>query len=240
MSAKDIEHIWNDQDASNDENGSVSLNQIRETTVRFSAENILSGRKLIIFDTVYKSLVLAGYIILLVIGTVSTAKVIFTASMILCLAYLIYRNRKLYADITDINESEPVMSVLKKRYDALLVFYPEYFYNSSITNPLFVFAGFQFYHIFRYGEDGFSTLLSDPVTYIFLGLAFIITYIAQKVSYKWMIDEMENILDMDHTELEEELRIIRIETQRRRRRIIFIFTSLLGLALLITLLLIMK
>jgi len=239
MSGKNIEQIWEDQSGKEKKPETMSEDEIRETTLMFSSRNVSSSRRLIWFDSIYKIVLIGAYLTLLIIGTLSTAKVFFSVSMVFCLSYLIFRNQKLHVSLTGINESDPVISVLQKRYDAILVFYPEFFINSSVTQPLFVFAGFQFYHFFRYGEDGFYRLLSDPVTYLFLILAFVIPYVAQKMSYRWMINEMDSILDTDYSELEEKFRVTRIKAQRRRRLIIFMLISFLGLALFLTLFLIM-
>lgn len=238
MSTYDIEHIWNDESGQQRRSMSLSEEEIREATLRFSSQNITGNRRLIQFDSIYKSAVLGAYLILLLIGPLSTAKILFTVSMILCLAYLILRNHKLHVRLTGINDSDPVISVLQKRYDALMGFYPEFFIHSAVTHPLFVFAGFRFYHFFRYGEDGFSRLLSDPVTYLFLILAFIIPYAAQKLSFRRMLTEMESIMDPEYNDLEEELKIIRIKTQRRRRKMIYMLMSFIGLVLLLTLILV--
>jgi hypothetical protein len=236
MSTIDFEITWRNQNVTDAEQASLSLEEIKETTLNFSSENISSGRRLVIFDSLYKSVVLTGYLFLLLMGTLTSAKVIFTVSVAFCFIFIMFRNRTLYKQLLSIDETGPVIPVFKKRYDALQVFYPEFFFNSSLTSPLFVFAGFQFYHLLRYREDGFFQLLSDPVTYVFLILAFIIPYIAQRMNYSEVQEEMESILDLDFRELEDKLEVIRIRTKRRRRRIIFMILALLGSALLLTLL----
>ena len=236
MNTTDLEMLWKSQEEPGRNPSSMSMEEIRQATMQFSSENISASQRLVIFDMLYKIAVLAGYAVLLFLGETGIGKLIFTATAMLCLVYLVVRNRSLGKRLQSINEAEPVLTVLQKRYDALLVFYPEFFFNSAITNPLFVFAGFQFYHFFRYGEDRFHALLTDPVTYIFLFLAFIIPYIAQKVNYGWVIGEMENILDLEINELEQELRVIKIQAAKRRRRVIFSIITLLGLGLLLTIL----
>lgn len=236
MSSIDIEMIWNQQV---DLDQQLKLHEIRETTESFSSEQISASRKTVLFDTSYKSVVLIGYIVLLALGVFSIGKLVLTSSVVASLIYLIYRNRLLSSQLHNIDESDPVISVLQQRYNAIMAFYPEYFFSSSIIHPLFVFAGFQFYHLFRYGEDRFNELLSDPVTYLFLLMAFVIPYVTIKMVYSWIIQGMEKLLDPEITESEQEMTIIKLKATERRRNVITGILAFLGLALFLTVILIL-
>ncbi len=236
MSSTNFEMIWKNQldDLSDHQ---MSLEEIRETTLSFSSDDISGSQKLVNFDTAYKGFVLTGYISLIFIGTLSFAKLLLTTVIITILICLIYRNRSLSQRLTSINESEPVMEVLRKRYDAIIAFYPEYFFNSSFTSPLFLFAGFQFYHLLRYGEDRFTELIADPVIYIFLILAFIIPYFAFKKTYSEIIQQMNKLLNPEINEIEQEINVIKIRTSRSRWKVISGILVALGLTLMLTILL---
>lgn len=236
MSDHQFEKIWSEQSNTLTENVTISLNELQEKTLRYSSENLSASKKLIVFDTIYKLVVFIGYVILLLIGTASIEQALFTATISVVFLLLLIRNRTLHSQLLEVNESGPVLSVLNNRYKAVLVFYPEFYFNSSVTNPLFVFAGFQFYHFFKYRENGFFQLISDPVTYIFLILAFTIPYLVQKYSYKTMVKDMETIIDLDVDEQQQHLELIRQKVQKKRRKIVFTILMALGTTLMFILL----
>lgn len=236
MSDHQFEKLWSEQSNTLTKNETISLNELQEKTLRFSTENLSASKKLIVFDTIYKLVVFIGYLILLLLGTTSIEQVIFTAAISIVFLLLLIRNRTLHSQLLEVNESGAILSVLNNRYKAVLVFYPEFYFNSSVTNPLFVFAGFQFYYFFKYGKNGFFQLISDPVIYIFLILAFFIPFMVQKYSYKTTVRDMETLIDLEIDEEEQKMKLIRLNVQKKQRKIIFSVLVALGTTLMFILL----
>lgn len=235
MNTGELENIWSQQGDYGHPKNVLSLDEIKEATLAFSSEHISSGQRTIIFDLAYKGLVLTGYLILISIGILTPVKLVVTLLIVASLSYLIFRNFVLNRGFISINDANPVIDVLEKRYDVLNQYYREFLFNTSITNPLFVFAGFQFYDLFRYGEDRFYELVNDPVIYLFLLLAFLIPYAAQSITYSRLIKEMEQILNLDIDEVEQEVTLIKLYAKRRARRVIFATAALLGSVILLIL-----
>lgn len=235
MNTKELELIWSRQNESGFYETPLSLHEIQKTTLEFSSERVSSGQRTILFDTIYKGLVLTGSVILIFIGELTPFKLALSVLILACLLYLIYRNGVLNRLLGSINDANPIIDVLKQRYDILNRFYREFLFSSSITHPLFVFTGFQFYYFFRYGKGQFDQIISDPVTYVFLTLAFLIPFVTQRVTYSQLINEMEQILSIEIEEVEQELKVIEFQAKRRARKVIFTTITLVGITILLIL-----
>lgn len=235
MNTNDIESIWSQQDESTEFEDILTLEEVRETTVAFTSDRVSSGQRTIRFDTIYKGLVLAGNILLISMGAFTVLRLSVSVLIVACLAYLMKRNRVLDRGFELIDEAYSVIDVLQQRYAMLNRFYREFLISSSVTHALFVFTGFQFYHFFRYGEGQFDHIISDPVIYAFLGLAFIIPFMAQRITYSRLIGEMKQILALEVNEVEQELKAIEIQSRNQARKVIYTTIALLGIALLIIL-----
>lgn len=232
MNTKNFESIWNQQDESKVFEDILSLDEIRETTVAFTSDRVSSGQRTILFDTIYKWLVLAGNILLISMGAFTPLRLSVSILIVACLAYLIYRNRVLDRGFELIDEANSVIDVLQQRYAMLNRFYREFLISSSVTHSLFVFTGFQFYHFLRYGESRFDQIINDPVIYAFLGVAFFIPFLAQRITYSRLIGEMKQILALEVDEVEQELKAIEIQSRNQARKVIYTTIALLGFALL--------
>lgn len=233
MNTEQLETVWDQQNDPGYLENALSLEEIQKRTDEFSTQSLTSGQRTVIFDSAYKALVLSGNIILIAIGIATPVKLTVWILVITSLAFLLYRNIQIKQLFTSINESDPVIDVLQKRYDMLNRYYREFLFSSSITHSLFVLTGFQYYNLFRYGQDRLLQIMNDPVMYLFLLVAFFIPFITQRITYARLMDEMEQVVKLDIDEVEQQLKIIELQSKRRARKVVYATVSLIGLALLI-------
>lgn len=232
MNIEELENIWSRQESTAHKN-EFSLDEIEEATLKFSSEPISSGKRMIRFDSIFKGIVMAAYLLLIPLGSITPVRISVIVLILLCLSYLMYRNYKLKYCFASINEAKPIIEVLQQRYDGLKRYYSEFIFSFSITNFFLVFAGFQFYLFFRYGEDRFYQLVQDPVIFLFLVAAFLIPFVAYKVLYAGLVNEMERLLDLQIDEVDQQLNIIELQAKRRNRKVILATLTMIGLALFI-------
>jgi len=229
MNDWEIQNIWNNAN-SNAENVRFSLNEIKQFRKSYSNKTTILAHRLIVYDTGYKILIIAAYFCLLFLTGISWLNVGLSAALIGLLLFLVSKNYSLNSQLKRIDESGDVFGVLKLKYDFLSRFYREYIVTQSITHPLFVLAGFQFYQFFKYSEGRLKMLLTDPVTYIFLVLAFIIPFYAQRLTYAKELHDFEEILDIGFNEESDEIKIMRLKRKKKARLIIYIIVILIGLS----------
>ncbi|NGP76855.1 hypothetical protein G3570_09440 [Balneolaceae bacterium YR4-1] len=233
MNTEQLESVWDQQNDPGYLENALSLKEIQKRTNEFSTQSLTSGQRTVILDSAYKALVLSGNIILIAIGIATPVKLTVWILVITSLAFLLYRNIQIKQLFTSINESDPVIDVLQKRYDMLNRYYREFLFSSSITHSLFVLTGFQYYNLFRYGQDRLLQIMNDPVMYLFLLVAFFIPFITQRITYARLMDEMEQVVKLDIDEVEQQLKIIELQSKRRARKVVYATVSLIGIALLI-------
>lgn len=225
-----IQKIWNSQMDKEPEQSGLSLNDIREIREKYGRKITRSSYWSIGFDTLYKSLVVAGYIGLLFAGDLHAAKAVLSSTVTVLFIFFIYKNISLRAQLRSIDETGDVYSVLLSKYDFLARFYKEFLLTSSITHPFFVLAGFQFYLFAKYGEDRLITLLTDPVTYVFLVLSFALPFIVQRTVFARELRDLESILDLELAETGADLHMVHMNRNKKARLILFILFAIAGLA----------
>ena len=235
MDDLEIQNIWNKSNY-NEEHARFSLNELRAFRAKFSGSTTSSTRWLITFDSIYKITLIIAYLTLIFLGGFTLVKAALSSLVVLLLSITTHYNKTLNAQLNAIDESKNVVSVLKSKYTFLQRFYREFLFTSSITNPIMVLAGFQFYQFFKYGEDKLIVLLHDPVTYVFLILAFLIPFIVQKINYAQELRDLKTIISIDNDDEKEEIKLIQLKRKRKTRQIVFILLLLIGLAALLILL----
>jgi len=233
---EDIQELWDQTKRTKEENSKFSVQEIAIFRKKYSSGASLATQRLINFDTVLKLIIVMAYSALLFLGGLSLLKVSLSLISIGLLAFLAAKNFTLKSQLNTLNESLDIISVLKSKYDFLSRFYREFLLITSITNPFLVLAGFQIYLYLKTGEDRLQLLLADPVTYVFLGLAFIIPFVAYRITFNKELKSLEEIIDIDINEVNDEIRLINVKRKKKFRQIIFVILALTGLLALLIIL----
>jgi len=235
MDDLEIQNIWNENKGLHDSGVRYSISDIKKFREERSRQSSDSTGRLIIFDSGYKTLIAMGFLAQLFLGQPSFLKLGISVVAISFLAFLIVNNQTLKIQLNRIDESMDVTNVLKHKFKFLSRFYREFLFITSISHPLFILVGFQFYQFFKYGEDRLMTLLLDPVTYLFLTLGFIIPLGAQRIGYQQQLHELDEIMDSGLDEVNADIKMIKMRAQKRTRIIVFSILLLAGLLALLVL-----
>lgn len=234
MNELEIEQIWEKQKGFDFNGRKVSLEEIQNFRTSYPSRVRTAKHRVLLFDSIYKALVIAtAWIIFLLIGEITLLNLSLTLLISIGLTVLITRNIQLKRIFESIDLSGDLISVLKEQYRFLHRFYNEFVISSAVTNPFFVLAGFQLYHFIKYRQDNLAFILTDPVTYIFLILAFAIPFVTQRKTYGTELEELENIINIEVEEVSQEVTLVRIYEKRKSRFILFLLLIVTGILLLL-------
>ena len=236
MSRPEIEQIWHNDQRAVEGGNWLSVEELRAFRKNYSKKIARSNRGILLLDSIYKMIVIVAYILLLLIGKITMLKAGMTGLVVSGLSLLLFKNKLLLRSIDELDRSKDVIHVLKAQYGFLNRFYREFLFIGPVTNPFFVLAGFQFYHFFSSGQDRLPELLSDPVTYIFLVLAFVIPFIAQKITYTKELNELEQFIAIELADAVDEVSLIGLQARKRARQVLYLLLILTGSFLLFVLL----
>lgn len=233
-----IDEIWQRQELPSYQR--FSIDDIKSYKENLSTGIVSSRLRLIRFDSITKTVVMTGYIALLFIGNFTILKLGLTGLVVIGGILLILRNRKLRNKINRLDTSKDVLGLLIDKYTTINQYYNEFILSYSFTNPFLVLAGFQFYQLYKYHADKLDILLTDPVIYLFLLAAFLVSYLPQRVLYTKELKELEYILDSKDDETSEKIQMIRIKQRRRLYVLVFTLIALIGIGALLTILFMLR
>ncbi len=229
MADWDILKLWNNGENRIKSTPKYSLEEIAQYRQQQSSESSSSTNRILLFDIIYKLIVGIGIAILLFISNYDLPGVILSVSSLVLFGLLIIKNLFLRRELLNIDESGSVIEVLKQKYKFHTKYYGQFIFLNSITHPFFVFTGFQFYHLLKYEENRLFQLINDPVTYVFLIVAFIIPYISQRLVYKQQIQELKDIIHSTQDQADDIILINKTKILKRKRTIIFSLLLLIGI-----------
>ena len=224
MEELDIKQIWKGANKKELLAKSYSLDDIQKYRKRKSHLISKSSRLTIFFDIGYKSVTLIGLIYLLTVLNHQEPYQIIIGSLMAVTASLVLIEINFIEKLKSIKETDSVIDNLQNKLIFLKTTYNQFIFLSALSNPLFVLAGFLLYHHFKYNGMHTGTPMTDPVTYIFLVIAFAISFFSQKPIYNTQIKELqESIHDMNDTAMAS----IKIEENKKRKRNNIILCSIL-------------
>jgi hypothetical protein len=186
----------------------------------------------IVFDLVFKTIVIAGMLLLIWFYRTDLILVsTFVALIALSVFLLIHENGiKQEFQKTDDYSRELSVTIQQK-----LSFYKNHFpslrWMLALTNALLVWVGSLYYFYFKYGYYRVEDFVDVLVNLVMVGIAFAISYYSMNFQYKFnMLELEENLADLD----DEASAAIHIATQKRRKhRMIVRFAILAALGLLL-------
>ena len=230
MKEKDIKHIWHTHSERDLSDPTYTLEDIQAYRKKKSAQTSRSSRWTILFDILVKIAIVIGlcYILFfqsqypwsLIIGMIMA----FTTGLILIEFSFLQK-------LKQIKNTDTVIENLKHNLHYMRTKYAWFISLSALTSPLFVLCGFFLYYHFKYGEIQMRSPLVDPIPYLFLLLAFTISYFSQMPLYKNQVRELqESIEDMDDTRMAS-VKIEAAKKKRNRHLIIFSIVVLIGILL---------
>lgn len=237
METLDIKHIWEKAKSADMPGKNYSLEDIRRYRRNKSYQTSKSGRWSILFDICLKSVITLELVFLLIFLNDQTFFKLIIGSIICATLLLILMDFRFLKKLSNLMETDSVIESLKQKLHYFITSYKNFILISALSSPLFVLAGSFLYYYFKYNEIRLESPIADPVPYLFLVIAFVISFFSQKPVYKRQLKEIkESIEDMDDSLLAS----IKIEESRKNRRrsiIIFVILILLGLLFLLLLLL---
>lgn len=225
MKKHDIQHIWNLARA--DEAGikKYTVEDIRKYRSEMSHKTSKSSRLVIIFDIGYKSILAMALIFLLTLNPGHPYQLIISL-LIISIILLILLEFHFIRKLKSIKETDSIIENLKNKLKYFTTTHNQFILISAISSPLLVLSGFFFYYLYKYGEIRMTSPADDPVMYLFLIAAFVISYYAQRPMYKIQVRDLKTSLqDMD----EGLITSINIEESRKVRRKHLIAISILAL-----------
>ena len=231
MKTNDIKQIWKSANTDETTGKRYSLSEIQDYRKKKSHQMSTSGFRAIRFDIAFKGLIAAALLFLLVFQVTQPLYHRIIVILIFVTAVLLWLNFSYIKKLKAVKETDAVMKNLKIKLRYFKTTFRNFIINSSLSNPLFVLTGFFFYYQFKYHEIKMELPWNDPVMYLFLFVAFIISFGAQWGNYKNEVRELsETIRDLD----DEKMATIKIEENRlRKKRSLFMYTILILLGLLI-------
>ena len=182
MSDRDLKQIWKNATVSanmSQKMDKTSMHRFRKETSDRVFGKIKKG---FIVDIVLKGLILGMIIIYMVIEkfnaaswskdpssmfVVSFISGFLLSAMVISAIISIRQFNKIPVDL-------PVLDSLEQKLSYVKTTYRKFMFGSALTAPLFVFVGNIIYFHRKYGEINYN----DPVLFIFLFIAFIISYFA--------------------------------------------------------------
>jgi len=233
MKTNDIKQIWKSANADETTRKQYSLNEIQEYRKKKSRQFSQSGKRIIYFDIGFKGLLVLALLYLVTFQVTEPVYQQIIVVLASITAILLGVNFIYLKTLKKIKETDAVMDNLKKQLYYFENTYRNFIINSSLSNPFFVVTGFFFYFQFKYHEIRMGTPWEDPVLYLFLIAAFMISFGAQWANYRNQVKELtEAIEDLD----DESIASLKIEEHRiSRRRNLFMYTILVVLGVLLLL-----
>jgi hypothetical protein len=238
MESLDIKQIWKSAQKDEELKRRYSLEDIQKFRRHKSHQTSKSISWSILFDIIYKSIIVAEIIYLYLSLNYQYPFQIIIGLLLLIAVVLILFEINFLKKHRSIRDTDSVIDNLKNKLYYLRTTYRKFIFTSALSNPLFVLCGFFIYFHFKYNEIKLGTPVQDPVLYLILLIAFALSFISQLSVNKMQIKELrESIFDMDDVELA----AIKIEESGKRRRntiILFSLLILLGVIILFLLLLV--
>ena len=227
MEPIDVKQIW--KSAQKDEllNKRYSLEDIHKYRKYKSHQTSKSIRRAIIFDILYKSVVMMELLYLLIFLDYQFPYQIIVGLLMLVAISLVFVEMNFLKKLKLIKETDSVIEIIRRKLDYLSNTYNKFIFISAFTNPLFVLAGFFLYFHFKYNEIRLETPSEDPVLYLILLVAFALSFFAQQPVYRMQRKELqESINEIDDVEFAS----VKIEESKQRRRYLIAAFTLLILA----------
>ena len=238
MEKRDIKDIWKSAPENQFSTNRYSLNEIQAYRKKKSVQTSRSARLTIRFDIGLKSILITGLCYLLLTHQQYPYPFVFGVLIALITA-LIFIENSFIQKLSQIKETDSVIENLTHKLHYLRTTHAWFVFLGALSSPLFVLCGFFLYYHFKYGEIRIGLPIEDPMTYLFLALAFVISYFSQLPVFKSQVRELkESIEDIDDSAMAH----VKIEESRKRRRNYMILFSILILvgALVLLLILIRK
>jgi len=231
MKTNDIKQIWKSANTDETTGERYSLSEIQDYRKNKSHQMSTSGSRAIWFDIVFKGLIAAALLFLLVFQVTQPVYHQIIVVLISVTVLLLGLNFSYIKKLRAVKETDAIMENLKNKLHYFKTTFRNFIINSSLSNPLFVLTGFFFYYQFKYHEIRMELPWNDPILYLFLLLAFIISFGAQWANYRSQVKELaETIEDLDN----ESLASMKIAERRiKKRRNVIMYTILILLGLLI-------
>ena len=237
MEELDIKYIWKTAYENDADIKHYSLNDIHEYRKKKSKLTSNSSRISILFDIIIKSFIILELIYLSVIHKYQYTYEIIAPFIIIITLMFIFLEIGFIKKLNRIKETDSVIANLKEKLYYLKNTYKKFIFIAALSSSLFFISGVFLYNHFKYGKILTSSPFEDPVLYILMILAFIISLFAQWSYYKIQLNELKESIEEFgdvHTAA------IKIEETVRRRRIYIIVASILALIGILILLLILK
>ena len=200
MEGFDLKNIW--KNANKNEAGfrQYSMDDIREYRKNKSNTATVSSSRLILFDIIYKSVIILGFIYLLIVLKNQFTYKIITGIMLAVSFLLMIIEIGFIKKLKFIKETDSVLDNLKKKLHYLKTTYLKFVFTSSISNSFFFAAGIFIYCYHKYGKIQISSPHEDPVLYLMFLIAYAVSLAGQWPFYKNQIHEIkESIEDFDDT-----------------------------------------
>lgn len=229
MKTNDIKQIWKSANTDETTGKRYSLSEIQDYRKKKSHQMSTSGFRAIRFDIAFKGLIAAALLFLLVFQVTQPLYHRIIVILIFVTVVLLWLNFSYIKKLKAVKETDAVMENLKIKLRYFKTTFRNFIINSSLSNPLFVLTGFFFYYQFKYHEIKMELPWHDPVPYLFLLLAFIISFGAQWTNYRSQVNELtETIEDLDNESLAS-MKIAERRIKERRNLIMYTILILLGL-----------
>lgn len=235
MESVDLKYIWKNGQENKPEFTVYSLADIQTYRSKKSRETSRMGRLAMLFDIGYKVVVALGlgYLLTLIDRWEYMGVVVALLAATVLLIWVEYR---FVTKLRSIKETDSVVDNLKCQLVFLKETYGKFLYIGALSNPLFVLTGFLLYHYFKYDGIQPENPLNDPLTYVFLAVAYAVSIIGQWPFYKKQIHEVSaGIRFID----DEFMAALQIEDERKiklKYKVMFFFFMLIGMLLLLLLL----
>ena len=141
MEGFDLKNIW--KNANKNEAGfrQYSMDDIREYRKNKSNTATVSSSRLILFDIIYKSVIILGFIYLLIVLKNQFTYKIITGIMLAVSFLLMIIEIGFIKKLKFIKETDSVLDNLKKKLHYLKTTYLKFVFTSSISNSFFFAAG---------------------------------------------------------------------------------------------------
>lgn len=235
MEPADLKHIWKKGQGNRSEPAIYTLADIQAYRSKKSKQTARTGRLTMLFDMGYKAIVSLGLCFLL--GLLEKPSHLITVGVMLVVTVaLIWIESRFVRKLRSIKETDSVVDNLKHQLSFLKVTYNKFLYIGALSNSLFVLTGFLLYHYFKYGGMQPENPLNDPLTYVFLAVAYAVSIVGQWPFHKKQINELATSIQYIDDEYMETLRIEDERKSKLKYRIMFLFLILVGLLALLLLL----
>ena len=226
MEELDLKNIWKSSQKNHLESQMLSLEDIQQYRRQKSRQTTRSTRLMFLFDIGLKSIILVGFVFILILINHQSPQCYVVGLLILLLMSLILINFRFHNQLKEIRESDSIIDNLKKKLIFHKTVYHQFLFTQALSSPLLVVAGFFLYEYYKYGLIRMGSPINDPVPYIFVLIAFCISFFAQLPVYKRQVNElMDSIVELDDVSMA----MIRIEASKKARSNQIIWFSVMAL-----------